>query len=92
MKYRTFVRTVGKCKAVGLYEINALDVVFPQNTAGISRRHCVLRANPVLTIEDCDPSVGTYVDGRKLTPYTSNRPVSGQKVALGSSKNSFEAM
>ena len=44
MQYRTFVRTVGKWKAVGLYEINALDVVFPQNTAGISRRHCVLRA------------------------------------------------
>ena len=47
--------------------------------------------NPDLAIEDCGSSVGTYVDGRKLTPHTSNRLVSGQKVVLGSSK-SFEVM
>ena len=64
-------------------------------TCGLSieyRRCCVLRANADLTIEDGGYAVGTYVDGRKLTPYTSNRPVSGQKDALGSSKNCFEVM
>ena len=68
------------------------QVVFPQNTPGVSREHCVLRANPDLTIEDCGSSVGTFVDGRKLAPHVVNRLASGQRVALGSNKNSFEVM
>ena len=68
------------------------QVVFPSNTAGVSRQHCVLRANPELTIEDCGSSVGTFVDGKKLVPYVPIRLTSGQKVALGSNKNGFEVM
>lgn len=68
------------------------QVVFPQDTSGVSREHCVLRADSGLTIEDCGSSVGTFVDGKKLAPHTPSRLVSGQKVALGSSKNSFEVM
>lgn len=68
------------------------QVVFPSNTAGVSRQHCVLRANPELTIEDCGSSVGTFVDGKKLVPHVPVRLASGQKVALGSNKNGFEVM
>jgi len=68
------------------------QVVFPADTVGVSREHCVLRANPDLTIEDCGSSAGTFVDGKKLTPHTLKRLAAGQKVALGSSKNSFEVM
>ena len=68
------------------------QVVFPADTAGVSREHCVLRANPDLTIEDCGSSAGTFVDGKKLAPHTLNRLATGQRVALGSSKNSFEVM
>ena len=68
------------------------QVVFPADTVGVSREHCVLRANPDLTIEDCASSAGTFVDGKKLVPHTINRLKTGQKVALGSGKNSFEVM
>ena len=68
------------------------QIIFPPDTAGVSRQHCVLRANPDLTIEDCGSSVGTVVGGQKLAPHVPQRLVSGQKVALGSSKNSFVVM
>ena len=68
------------------------QVIFPPDTVGVSRQHCVLRANPDLTIEDCGSSGGTYVDGQKLRPNVPQRLVTGQKVALGTNKNSFEVM
>lgn len=72
----------------------ALDnqLVFPKDTAGVSRHHCVLRANSQLTIEDCNSTSGTFVDGQKLVPNKSYELKSGQKVALGSNKNSFSVM
>ena len=68
------------------------QVIFPKDTHGVSRQHCVLRAKPELTIEDCGSSAGTFVDGKKLPPHLPSRLTTGQKVALGSGKNSFEVM
>lgn len=84
--------TVTTGSSVHIGRASGNQIVFPANTAGVSRQHCVLRADPDLTIEDCGSSVGTFVDGQKLAPHAPRRLASGQKVALGSSKNSFEVM
>lgn len=67
-------------------------VVFPANTAGVSRKHCILRSANGLTIEDVGSSNGTFVDGKKIPLNTLCSLSAGQKVALGSNKNTFLVM
>ena len=64
-------------------------VVFPSNTAGVSRKHCILRSTNSLSIEDVGSSNGTFIDGKKIPLNTVCSLHTGQKVSLGSRDNTF---
>ena len=47
------------------------DIVFPMDTAGVSRKHCAVMASPegIVYVMDLGSSVGTFLsNGRKLSP------------------------
>ncbi len=66
------------------------DVVFPDNTKGISRRHCKVEicGNGVM-ITDLGSSYGTFVNGRKIPPNTPTSISPGDSFWLGDKSNSF---
>jgi RsiW-degrading membrane proteinase PrsW (M82 family) len=50
---------------------NYCDIVFPADTAGVSRKHCALSVSPegYIYVMDLGSSMGTFLpDGRKLNP------------------------
>ncbi len=67
------------------------NIIFPNDTAGVSNRHCRLTVNgsgAVLT--DLQSSNGTYLaDGTKLTPGSSYPLKRGDTFYLGSKSNGF---
>ena len=66
------------------------DVVFPDNTKGISRRHCrVEKSGNGAMITDLGSSYGTFLNGRKLPPNTPTPLNVGDSFWLGDRANSF---
>lgn len=66
------------------------DLVYPENTQGISGAHCVVYSeNGKAYIKDLGSTYGSFVSGRKLSP---NQPVElkvGDRIALGSERETF---
>ncbi len=64
---------------------------FPQDTNGVSRRHCVIRANgSQLLIQDLGSSFGTYINGN--TRLSANQTASlrpGDRIFIGSNGQGF---
>ncbi len=66
------------------------NVNFPDNTKGVSRMHCKVDiAGGSLTLTDMGSSYGTYLNGRKLTPYSPAALNPGDMFWLGDRANSF---
>ncbi|MBQ9504754.1 MAG: FHA domain-containing protein [Lachnospiraceae bacterium] len=69
------------------------NVLFPDNVKGVSRNHCKVESNGVTaTITDIGSSYGTFVNGRKLAPYTPTTLNNGDTFWLGDRANSFSFM
>lgn len=66
------------------------DLVYPENTQGISGAHCVVYSeNGRAYIKDLGSTYGSFVSGRKLSP---NQPVElriGDRITLGSEREAF---
>ncbi len=66
------------------------DLVYPENTQGISGAHCVVYSeNGKAYIKDLGSTYGSFVSGRKLSP---NQPVElrvGDRITLGSEREAF---
>ena len=66
------------------------DIHFPDNTKGVSRTHCkVDSAGGGLTLTDMGSSYGTFLNGRKLAPYSPATLNPGDTFWLGDRANSF---
>lgn len=68
------------------------DLVYPENTQGISATHCVLTADQSgqLVITDLNSTYGTFLgNGQRLAPNTPVRVAKGDSFYLGSKKESF---
>lgn len=68
------------------------DLVYPENTQGISATHCVLTADQSgqLVITDLNSTYGTFLgNGQRLAPNTPVRVARGDSFYLGSKKESF---
>ncbi|MBO6133301.1 MAG: FHA domain-containing protein [Lachnospiraceae bacterium] len=66
------------------------DVLFPDGTRGVSRSHCKLdSAGSGLTLTDMGSSYGTFLNGRKLSPYTPSPLNPGDTFYLGDKSNTF---
>lgn len=69
---------------------NQCNVVFPENTAGVSRVHCSITFDgKTAIITDLKSSHGTFVDKQKLTENVGIRLHRGLSVDIGSEKNRF---
>lgn len=68
------------------------DLVYPQNTPGVSGAHCVLKAeNGQLWLTDLGSSHGTFLaGGQRLTPNQPVRLQPGDRFCLGSDKEMFQ--
>ena len=66
------------------------DIHFPDNTKGVSRTHCkVDNTGTGIKLTDMGSSYGTFVNGRKLAPYTPADLNPGDTFWLGDRANSF---
>ena len=66
------------------------NVLFPDNVKGVSRNHCKVESNGAsVTITDIGSSYGTFLNGRKLAPYTPTPLNNGDTFYLGDRANSF---
>ncbi len=66
------------------------DINFPDNTKGVSRTHCKVDATSGgVTLTDIGSSYGTFLNGRKLPPYTATPVKEGDVFWLGDRSNSF---
>lgn len=66
------------------------DLVYPENTQGISGAHCVVYLeNGKAYIKDLGSTYGSFVSGRKLSPNQTVELKVGDKIALGSERESF---
>lgn len=69
---------------------SANEVIFPMDAAGISARHCAFAIQgTTVWIKDLGSSYGTFVDGVRLTPQQPVVVQPGQKITLGSNRQSF---
>lgn len=69
------------------------NVLFPDNVRGVSRTHCkVDMAGGGATLTDMGSSYGTFLNGRKLAPYTPTPLNNGDTFWLGGQSNSFSFM
>ena len=69
---------------------NQCNVVFPENTAGVSRVHCSITFDgKTAIITDLKSSHGTFVDKQKLTENVGIRLHRGLSIDIGSEKNRF---
>lgn len=69
------------------------DVRFPDNIRGISRTHCKIEnVGGMVTITDMKSSYGTFLNGRKLMPYTPVNLKPGDTFYLGDENNMFSVM
>lgn len=60
-------------------------ICFPVDTPGVSREHCrVYPGDGGWMVQDMGSTYGTYVDGKKLTPFESVPVRSGSNIYLGS--------
>ena len=68
----------------------ANDLVFPDRTPGVSRRHCVLALQGgKLYLKDVGSSYGTTVDGQPLVKDQPVQLTKGSRICLGSEQQSF---
>ena len=66
------------------------DLVYPDGTQGISGAHCVVYSeNGKLYINDLGSTYGSFVSGRKLSPNQPAELKLGDRIALGSERESF---
>lgn len=67
------------------------SIVFPSDTKGVSKAHCVLiRNGEQLYIKDLGSSYGTFINGtRKLAPNELSPIRVGDKISLGSEREAF---
>ena len=86
---KQFPLTKGKETKIGRNK-KQCQIAFPEDTPNVSAVHCsvTLGADGV-TIKDENSSCGTFVDGQKINAGTRVRLQAGQKVALGSNKQTF---
>ncbi len=69
------------------------NILFPDNVRGISRTHCKIEmSGSGAMITDLGSSYGTFVNGRKLAPYTPTPVNSGDTFWLGDKANSFSVV
>jgi RsiW-degrading membrane proteinase PrsW (M82 family) len=73
-------------------DINSCNIIFPQDTAGISRIHCTVTTDgKYIWICDEDSSNGTYLStGEKLQAGIRTRLYKGQKFYLANTGTMFE--
>ncbi len=70
--------------------LDSCNVLFADNTKGISRMHCkVENVGGNITITDLGSSYGTFVNGMKLQPYTPRVLKAGDTFYLGDKNNLF---
>lgn len=63
------------------------NVLFPDEVKGISRTHCKIDvAGNGATITDMGSSFGTFLNGKKITPYTPMPLNNGDTFYLGDSR------
>ena len=61
------------------------SVVFPKDTAGVSRVHCTLRYNEKgVTVRDENSSNGTFIDGKRIPPGVDVPFHRGHQLGIGS--------
>ncbi len=70
--------------------VNSCNVLFPDDTKGISRMHCkVEMEGDTIIITDLGSSYGTFVNGSKLQPYAPRKLNPGDTFYLGDKNNLF---
>ena len=70
--------------------VNACNVLFSDDTKGISRTHCKVEVNgDSVIITDLGSSYGTFVNGSKLQPYAPRKLNVGDTFYLGDKNNLF---
>lgn len=70
--------------------LDSCNVLFPDNTKGISRMHCkVENIEGKISITDLGSSYGTFVNGMKLQPYAPRVLNVGDTFYLGDKNNLF---
>ncbi len=70
--------------------VNSCNVLFSDDTKGISRMHCKVEVNgDAITITDLGSSYGTFVNGSKLQPYAPRKLNAGDTFYLGDKNNLF---
>ncbi len=70
--------------------VNSCNILFSDDTKGISRMHCKIEANgDTVTITDLGSSYGTFVNGNKLQPYSPRKLNVGDTFYLGDKNNLF---
>lgn len=66
------------------------NVVFPEDTRGVSAVHCTLRfTGTAVTVTDENSSYGTYIDGTRLIPGHARIIHRGQIIELGSDQQTL---
>ena len=71
----------------------ACNVVFPDNTNGISRVHCKVENSSMgCTITDLGSSYGTFVNGLKIQPNVPTALKGGDTFYLGDKSNMFSVL
>lgn len=69
------------------------QIVFPDNTPGISSLHCIVRTEPGRTlVTDCGSSYGTFVNGERLVPNVPHDLHVGEIISLADGGNRFKLM
>ncbi len=69
---------------------SSCNVLFSDDTKGVSRMHCKIELNGGnATITDLGSSYGTFVNGMKIQPYTPRVLNNGDTFYLGDKKNMF---
>ena len=70
--------------------VASCNVLFPDDTKGISRMHCKVEMDgDTITITDLGSSYGTFVNGSKLQPYAPRKLNPGDTFYLGDKNNLF---
>ncbi len=78
------------CKGVVIGREPDCDIIFTDNTAGVSRHHCKITVTAEsLIIMDLNSSYGTFVNGTQIAANTPVKLTSGSIFSLGSQANSF---
>lgn len=69
---------------------SSCNILFPDNTKGISRMHCKIEQNGAMcTIIDLGSSYGTFLNGMKIQPYAATPLKNGDTFYLGDKSNLF---